>query len=430
MKIRYNKFLKNVIHIANGTAIASGLNLINMSILVSAIGMKNNGAIFLAQSYVDFFNSLFNFQSYDAIIKFLPNYMNKDNEKCSNYIRLAMLLDIITAIFALIISLLVLDDFSKLLGWDNDVIYYSKILIATILFTVNGAFTGILRIYGKFKYMAISKSSGSIALFICYIIGYINHFSTTYYVLCMLLSKVIVFTIDFIMSYKTLNDENIQIFKFNNIDIDLEFIKFTIATNLRSTLDLPITHMVPFIINRYLGLEEIAVYKVLEKLGNTVSMAVGVINQVISPDISKKMSQNDIIGIKKIEKTFQITTLGFGITMLILIGFTYKMWMGLFITNYQHYMICVYLYFVYIIYKSLFMCQDPIFLYAGFVKYNIYILAIVNIMYIILLIFIIKSMGLSGLILSKIIQASCIFLLKGIILSKYFSKNMNFKNIA
>lgn len=430
MKKINNKIIKNIIHIANGTAISSGLSLINTALLISAIGMKNNGAIFLAQSYADFFNALFNFQSYDAIIKFMPEHMGKNDEKCKDYIKLAIVLDIITAITAMLASVLFLDKIAIYLSFDKDVVLYAKILIITIIFTVNGAFTGILRVYGKFNYIAISKSSGSIITFICYIIGYINNFSIIYYVLSILLSKIVIFLIDFILTYKTLKEHQMNKINLKRINLDIEFIKFTIGTNLRSTLDLPITHMVPVIINKYLGLEEITVYKVLEKIGNIVSMAINIISQVISPEISKKIAEKDILGVQKISRLFMKIVVFVGIIILIMMGITYKLWIGLFINNYERYMACVYLYIIYVIYTSAFACQDPIFIYAGFIRYNLYILIIVNLCYVILLILMTKSMGLKGVIISRLIQASCIFLMKGIILNKYIKDSKSLNKIA
>lgn len=220
------------------------------------------------------------------------------------------------------------------------------------------------------------------------------------------------------MTYITLKQNQMNELNFKHIKLDKEFIKFTISTNLCSTLDLPVTHLIPIIINNYLGLAEISVYKVLEKLGNLVSLAVGIINQVIAPEISKKISMNDISGALKISLLIRKVIFVVGIVVLFIISITHKLWMGLFIINYENYLIAIYLYFIYIIYTGAFSGQHPLFVFSGFVKYNIYILLIINSIYILLLIYMIKYGGLNGLILSRILQATAVFSIKAIILKR------------
>ena len=63
-----NSIVRNIILLLKGNILASLIGLFNTMILVNSIGLENNGIIFMAQSYVMLFNTLFNFQSYSAII--------------------------------------------------------------------------------------------------------------------------------------------------------------------------------------------------------------------------------------------------------------------------------------------------------------------------------------------------------------------------
>lgn len=157
-------------------------------------------------------------------------------------------------------------------------------------------------------------------------------------------------------------------FDFGNVKFDKDFIKFIISTNLCSTLDLPVTYLVPIITNKYLGLAEISVYKILEKIRGIVTVAVNVINQVMSLEISKKIAKNDIKGALNVATQICNIILTIGIMILCLLGLTYKLWMGIFIESYEYYMPVIHLYFSYIIYTFAFSGQNPVFVFAGFVK--------------------------------------------------------------
>lgn len=415
MKKNY-KLLKNISNLAIGTVLSNGLGLINLAILIKAIGLESNGAIFLAQSYVGFFNTLFNFQSYEGIIKFLPRCINEDTNKGKNYIKLAILLDAITALFAFIVGFLLIDIISQFFHWSNEVNLYTKILTPTILFTITGSFTGILRIYDKFNYIAISKSSNSIITFIIYLIGYYYKFNVLYYVYSFFVIQLLITMINVVMVYVTLKEQNMHFLNFKKLKWDNDFIRFTVITNLSSTLDLPVTHLLPIIINTYLGLTEISIYKILEKLGSVVSVVVGVISQVISPEISKKIANNNIKGAFNIYSTLRKLVFLIGIVAFLVVVVTKEWWLGIFIKDYHSYMLVIYTYFIYIIFTCAFSGQHPFFIFAGFEKYNIYILLGVNVVYLFLVVYMTQNMGLIGLIISRIIQAIFVFSIKGIIL--------------
>lgn len=413
-----NRLIKNMMKVFSGTMVAGVLSLFNTSLLVKSVGLENNGIIFLGLAYAGFFNALFNFQSYEAVIKFLPAHMDYGNEKGKNYIQQAIVLDLITAIFAFLAAHLSINFAGKYFQWDERVISCIKILNFTIIFTLTGAFTGVLRIFDKFKEISYINIGKALINFIIYFIGWIKKYDLIYYIYGTVLSSFICSLFIMMLVYKVLKEKGMNRLNLFNTIFDKEFIKFNIFTNLSSTLDLPIFHLTPFIINKYLGLSDIAVYKILERIGSIFSIGVGTLGQVLMPEISKELNLGDVKKAKRIVKKVGILIGILGVMSIIFVNLTYKYWLENFIPNYSEYMIEIYSYLGFIIFTQSFLGQGLIFTFGGYLKYNIPILLGVNFGYLILLEPFVKNMRLEGIILLRVLQAGIIFFIKDCIMRR------------
>lgn len=412
------KLVKDIGYVFLGSVLGNGLGLINTGILVKALGLEKNGIIFLGLSYIGFFNALFNFQSYEAIIKFLPGNMSIENEKGKNYILLGFYFDIITALLAFSFAFLLITPIGKYLKWSQEIIYCIKILSFSILFTLTGTFTGILRIFSKFKEIACINIAKNLFLFIVFSIGMFFQKKILFYVVCEFLSFIIVMLLMFFYVFKTLKDNKMYKFKIKP-KFNKKFIEFVIYSNLNTVLDLPIFHLTPFIINRYIGISEIAVYKILEKMGAILKQITSIISQVIMPEISKAIAQNKVREVYNWAFKMGIFSIVSGIIGIIFVMFSKRYWMIYFIPNYHNFTSTIYLYICYIIFTAAFIFQHPIFIYSGHVKKNTLVLIIANLIYINLVIILTKKIGINGVIISLIIQAGIVFSMKGLILHRY-----------
>ncbi|WP_294095068.1 oligosaccharide flippase family protein [uncultured Cetobacterium sp.] len=410
-----NKLIKNFLYLFSGTTLSSIIGIFNTALLVKALGLENNGIIFLGLSYAGFFNALFNFQSFEAVIKFLPNCMTKNNSEGKNIIKQALYLDFITAIFALIVAIMFMRIAAEYLKWDLMTVKVAKILVYSIFFTIPGCFIGILRIFEKFKYMSMIELSLAISNTIIYSVGLFLNQELIYYVYGTIALSFINLLITMFLTYKTLKENEMHQLNIFKIKFQKEFIKFTIYTNLSSTLDLPIFQLTPFIINKYLGVSDVAVYKLLEKIGELIKRVTSIMGQSIMPEISKRLAKNDCAGAKRIGVKLGKIILSVGCLGIIFIALTKVFWLHWFIPNYLEYTSSLYFYVVFVVFTQTFIAQHPLFIYSGYVKENTLLLLIVNPFYIFLLFSLAKNFGLNGIIVSRIIQAGIIYIAKGVI---------------
>ncbi|HHD2971049.1 oligosaccharide flippase family protein [Clostridium perfringens] len=417
IKLKKNKLINNIIILLNGNIIASIISMINVSILVHNIGLELNGVLFIAQAYANLFNDLFNFQSFESIIKFVPIYLNKNRNKVISYINQGFLLDFITALIAFLVGLIALKPLSIFMKWNYEVEICAFIYIVVILFKVTGTSIGVLRIFDKFKFTVYITLLECILRFIIYIIGFYINAGIVFYAIGDLIISIISISVLIFLTYITLKEKGLNKFSKKYTRIDKEFLKFNIFTNIQLTLDMPVRNLTPFIINKYLGLSDIAVYKIIEKIGSIVSKITMPISVALSPNISEKIASGNFNdAIKTHKKIIKIISL-IGTCLIIILYISHNLWIDLFIPQTKTNIIALFLYFIYLIYINCFMAQHSIFIYAGYIKYSIIIVLVSNIIYMgILILFSIKY-GIIGVVVARIIQSTMIFLFKGIILN-------------
>lgn len=428
-KLFSNSFFKNVMHVFSGTAVSSVLGIFTTAVMVRALGMEEYGILFMAMGYTGFFSALFNFQSFEAIIKFLPISLEKNDGKVQNYIQLALLVDIVTAVLAFVVSYFSLPYAASFLDWNPEVLGHIRLFCFSILFNVTGigVFNGVLRVFDKFKAISFIAVITAVVNLLTAIIGLSLNASLRYYVIAAMATVLVTFIAMLITSIRVLRAQNISNINIFNTKFDREFVVFAIQTNLSSTLDLPIKQVTPFIINKFMGFSDIALYKILEKIGQVFAKVIEVIGLVLMPEISKKMSRGERKEAYQIMfRIFKVVWCA-GLAGIAFVFLTHSYWLAYLIPDYADYFGTVILYLVYIIFIQSFSAQHMLFTFGGFIRFTVPILIVVNGLYLILIAPVVETFLLNGLIALRIGQAGSIFLTKGIIMKKlekrYSKKN-------
>lgn len=424
-KITTNNMVKNILILFKGNILASLIGLINMAILVKAIGLENNGILFMAQSYAMLFNTLFNFQSYNAIIMFVPRVIKQSKKKVVIYLKQGFCLDFTTAILGIIIAIICVIPVAKMMKWDVVVINCTFIYISIILFKTTGTMAGILRIYDKFKESVYINIIETISKLILFTIGLVIKANIYYF----LIAEVICAAIGLIMymwyTYIAIKEQEL---KFKNVKwkLDKEFFKFNLYSNLEVAVDLPLVHLTPFIMNSILGFSDIAVFKIIEKLGALIAKVTGPITQAIFPDLSKRIADNNIKGALNIHNKAKKIIGLLGTIMIIVATISSSLWIWILIPATYNNIMAMALYLVYIVFINMFMAIHPIFTFLGYIKKNIPIVVCANIFYLFILVLLANWIGIIGVIIAKIIQAIIVISCKELILK---NNNYNMINI-
>ena len=151
IKIMDNSIIKNTLIMFSGQTIASIIGFFNTFLVLRSIGLEGNGILAVAANYVGMFNGLFNFQSYNAMIKFGADALEKnDMPQFKKYLKQAVLQDVLTAILAFVVGYICIDYVSIFFNWDSQMIGYIKLYLLIIPFNISGSINALIRLNNDF----------------------------------------------------------------------------------------------------------------------------------------------------------------------------------------------------------------------------------------------------------------------------------------
>lgn len=413
-----NSLFKNSIIVFLGETVNSIILMVVSVMVVKEIGFEKYGVMTIALTYIGVFNILFNFQSFNAVIKFGHEAIAKnDKYLLKSYFKQAFLQDIFSAILAFIAGLLLLNVISDWFEWDGTIKNTISIFLISIPFNISGSVIGIIRLFNKFSYLSIiSVISALIKLFLV-IIGMVLNYDFNYFVLIELCILLISSVFKLVAGFIVAKNNDFKDFLFVQTKWDMNFLKFNIYNNIVSTLDLPVGEFTKIFIAHYLGVSEVGIYNILSKVGNIFHRLTGPISVVSYPELSKYVSKNDIH--KAISLTKRITFFSFSFGCLfLLIQYILFPFGGEYIFEGTVSKFVVSSYFLYAVISASVVVIHQLFIAMNYVKYNIYIIISANSLYLIVTPLLMKTNGVFGLIQSLIFQALIVIAIKIILLRK------------
>ena len=420
-KIFKNNIAKNFLVVFLGDGFLSVLTLLNLSIMIKVLGLNESSIVNLVISYTLVFDTIFNFQSFNSIIRFLPRALiDKDFLKVKGYLQQGFILDIVTALISFFAANLFLEFICNIFKWDRDIVNLIRVYSFSILFNLTGTSIGIIRVFNKFKYSSYINVFVNSLKFIFYLLSFIINVNMWYFILVELWFGLISSILLLIVTNFIIFKNNLRgIFK-NKVVWDKEFLKFNFYCNFMTTLDVPISHLTPFLINKFVGIEFISIYKVIEKIGGIVAKIASPLLNIIYPEISTKVSEEkEKEAISLVRKLFFIIIL-FGSLIIVFLSLTYKLWINILILDGEKYVLNVLFYVLFVIIKFSFVGVYPLFISLGYIKYNVYIVVIANLIYLGVIPFFSSNFNINGVIISQCIQVFIVIFMQILIMKKGF----------
>ena len=424
--LKNNKIANNFIILLSGEGIVSIINMLSMAIILNTIGLDGNGMIISVQTYCTLMNSIFGFKSFQALIKYINESIHRnDRQAIKEYIYQSYFLDILAVMISVFFSFIFLNSYSSVMGWTNELKKYSYIYILGMLFQIQGTPIGILRTYNKFNYITYNNIIVSIFKMSFYIIGYFMGCKLGYFIIIEILAYILPNVILNIFCFKLLYRENLIDFYRMKFKLDKNFLKFNIYSNLSSTIDIPVGELTTVIINKYLGFYDISVYKIFEKIGGMIGKLGAPLGQIIYPEmnlyIAKKQYKKAIdLNNKLIKGIFLL-----GVSMVLGVVITYKLWLGIFIKNYSDYIISLIMYLLFIVFVNATTSIHSLFMALNYIRYNVPILLVINTFYLLILFYFVRNFGINGVILALFLQSIFVVIFKMFILKKNNYKECN-----
>lgn len=420
-KLKYllsDKLLVNFLHLFGGDAFASILSIFSISFITKGIGLEKYGLITLIQGVVSLIDGIFNFQSWQGIIKFYPE-VKEDEKKLKALIKFSYFLDFSTAIIAFIVFFSLSTWIAKFYNFQSQEFYFLLVFSIYIIFNIQGTGLGILRSFNRFDYLRNQRMLVAIFNFLLLGLGFILKQDIFYFLLVYLFTNILNSLILNYFVFKELKRRKITgIFK-EKLKFNKEFFKFTCLTNINSSLDIPVQYFDNLMIGKLLSLEQLAVYKLCKTLTVVLDRVATPLYQTLYPYFCERIVEKSYSEIfRKCIKISGMLLMSciFLVFVMNIIGF--DILSNFFSKSLNKYKLELNLYLLMKSLATVFIFIHPLFLALGYIKRETKIVFIANFLYLAILFILIKKIGLIGVIIAYGIQVFLIVMMKGIVILK------------
>lgn len=312
-KIRGNEFwaklAKNVFTIVVGQGGASALNMLTSFVSAGFLGVAGYGSLMIGQTYMQAIDSLLNFQSWQSVIRYGSISLEKRDERgLAACIKAAFLVDVISAVAGCVISFAIVGFVAGVLGWDSAATAAAAVFCFEILVHIEGAPTGLLRLFDRFNYVAIHAVVMAAVKLLFVAVSMVLFGNNVVVIACAYCAADIIksLTLFFIAVHVARRRVGFfKIVKARLADLPAGYISFTIWSNLDTSADAPIQYFDVFFLS-LLSSEVVGVFKFFRQLLSALSLLSRPVQQAIMPQlaelIAKGLNSRAYEVVRKIEK--------------------------------------------------------------------------------------------------------------------------------
>ncbi len=357
--------------------------LLSISIIAKNITTIEFGFFAIIQAYAMTINGLLNFQTWQTVVKHYPESKD-DDYLLKSLLKYSFKLDLLTAVLAFVIALIVLPFIYKVIQLEKEYIETAYIYLLIIIFTIEGTITGYFRSIDKYK--VFIYVGGIISFFKFITIYFTSIYSPTLenfiiiFVLFALL-KSLFLNLLFIIStglkfYKEIFTTSTMYIKnkFNDIR------EFSIFSSLTGSFDIVFKQADVLVVSTFFGPHFAGIFKMIKTIGGLVLQLVNPIFLSIYPVISEK--KNNITELRRFINKSILYLLVIAILGLVAFYFSHKYIIELFFNEeYLKYSNYLLLYIVPIIISGVFTAVHPAFNLLGYHKLTLYLLILTSIFY-------------------------------------------------
>ena len=416
---------KNAGILLSGNVGASLLGLASLALTARALGPERLGILVLIQTYIAIVDRLFNFQSWQAIIKYGAEALEHGRrDDFKGLIKFGTILDMASAIVATVVAILAAYWIGQWKGWDQKTINMIMSYSIVILFHLSGTPTAILRLFDRFKLFAIQQIITSAFKLGAVVFAFLSNAGLWEFILIWMATDVLGNLLLLFFGWSLLAKKAFTGWWHAKCEEWQKVFKFTWWTNITSTFDLPVKQFDIVIVGTVVSLEAVGLYKIFKQVTLILTQVADPIYQVIYPQFSTLLAQGKARKAVHMAVKTGVILLLFSLPMAFIISLLSPWWINtIFGEAYTKELLTLGVYLFLRAVSIGFISIHPLFIAMGFVRYNIAILAVSNTFYVLAAWFLGGIFGLIGIVMAYGIQFSSVLIPKYCLISNSYKRS-------
>lgn len=409
------RLLMNSGWLLGGTTFATALGLISLPLKTHALGAAQFGLLTVVLAYIALMERLTSFRSWVPLIKFGAAALAKDQKReLAGYVKLAFLMDLAGALLGSALAFAGARLFATWQGWDTDTVLLLSIASLMPLFNLIEGPTGVLRIFDRFKRFTLQKMVEAVLGVAGALLAWWMGWGILGFLISTIVAVVTGRLLLVIMAWDVLRQHGVlAVWKDAPLQSPGKFLRFGGWSYLSSVMDIPVKQLDVIILSAVLSLEASGIYRIIKQVVGLLALLTDPIYQAVYPQFSAMMADGGLA--KSLKYCLKIGLLIGAVIapVSLILAVTSAWWLPrIFGEEFRAGWAALSLFLVLKVLTLPTLPVHPLFAAAGYVKQTVWIVALTNSIYLLLLWKFSASIGLSGPVLAWFIQSLLVAFLK------------------
>jgi O-antigen/teichoic acid export membrane protein len=291
------KVLKNAGILLSGNMGANIFGLLSMAIFTHSQGVDIFGYYVLFLTFIEIIDKIFNFQTWQAFIKFATDFQVKnEHHNVMMLLKYSFLIDLVSLVVATVVALALSAFAMSFFNIPQEYYHLLLLMSLTILFKTTEISTGVFRLFDSFKVQAkIAVYSSAIKLAMFGVIALIAP-SFEMFIYATVVAQFITMMMKYFYAKAVLNKHNITILEILkekvNIPLlrELKIFSFIVYKNFSVTVRMVSRQLDVVILGRLFGAEVVGIYKIAKEVGNLIAKLTDPVYQSIYPEFARLLA--------------------------------------------------------------------------------------------------------------------------------------------
>lgn len=292
-----NKVLKNAGILLSGNMGANLFGLLSIAIFTHSQGAAIFGYYVLFLTFIEIIDKIFNFQTWQAFIKFATDFQVKDeHHNVMMLLKYSFLVDLASLVVATLVALSLSSFAMKF--FSIPVEYHTLLLLMslTILFKTTEISTGVFRLYDRFKVQAKIAVYSSAIKFAMFVLIALVAPSFEMFVYATVLAQFITMMMKYFYAKSVLNEHNITIVEILKEKVNMPLLKelkifsFIVYNNFDVAVRMVSRQLDTVILGKLYGAEIVGIYKIAKEVANLIAKLTDPVYQAIYPEFAKMLA--------------------------------------------------------------------------------------------------------------------------------------------
>jgi O-antigen/teichoic acid export membrane protein len=301
--------------LVSGSLLASILGVVVASVITKSMSLESYGLIVMLQAYVMFVDLIFNFQSWQSLIKYGSVALkNKNQAQLVQFLQLGVVLDVVGSTLAFCFALVLLQPLSMVFRFDAGLLQPYLFFAVVILFRMVGTATALLRLtdqYKFFNYQQLINWGGKLVLILALAFSGELTIKNIFIVFAICECAASLFLI--FSGIRSLSKFNLgwhQILPTKKTFVMTaearRFLKFSFRTNVDGAILGGVRTVDELIIGALISPSAAAIFKVMKLVATIVSKALDPLYTVIYPELSRLIAELKFAEVRHLLKRISV----------------------------------------------------------------------------------------------------------------------------